>query len=614
MTNEPPQRDRVGPAAAPLYDAAFEHDACGDRVRGRRVAAGRRDRVLPLALGGLAALAPPRRVRGRRRVVATGPGVSLPLDRALLERSCRRGGPRRPAGRRPALPAADRAGARGGAARRARGRCPRDRGPRDRRAGGACRSTTRARRRGRGMPARRSSRRSSRRPVGCGPAALGDAAFERRLVLARRRLETAAREAGLGDAVAVPSASCRTIVYKGLVAGARLADLYPDLRASPIRVRYAIFHQRYATNTQPTWRLAQPFRSIAHNGEINTVRGNRAQVRGRAARSRRGPRRPRELVGAGPLLSPDGSDSQSLDELPRAARRDRLGPGHGAPHRDARGAGAPPRAASPRRDAPPPDRRPARAVGRARGDRLRGRPARRGDRRPQRPPADRLRGHARPARRRRVARPARSRSPPADTVRRGRLGPGELLLVDPARGLVLEDGEAKAHLLRRLPIHDAPRPAHLDPAPGDDESSVAIDGAPTPAGLRFLAGLHAENARLDIKTMALEGHEPLWSMGDDTPTPGLGRIDRPIADHLRQAFAQVTNPPIDPERERAVMDLRVELGRRSALLGGPPARIRGRSASSGPYLADLAGARPRLPGPGPPARRDVARDRRARRA
>ena len=88
--------------------------------------------------------------------------------------------------------------------------------------------------------------------------------------------------------------------------------------------------------------------------------------------------------------------------------------------------------------------------------------------------------------------------------------------------------------------------------------------------LRYLAGLDAERARLDIKTMALEGHEPLWSMGDDTPTPGRGRLDRPVADHLRQAFAQVTNPAIDPERERIVMDLRVELGRRPALLGGPP--------------------------------------------
>jgi hypothetical protein len=95
-------------------------------------------------------------------------------------------------------------------------------------------------------------------------------------------------------------------------------------------------------------------------------------------------------------------------------------------------------------------------------------------------------------------------------------------------------------------------------------------------------------ARLDIKTMALEGHEPLWSMGDDTPTPGRGRLDRPVADHLRQAFAQVTNPPIDPEREKAVMDLRVDLGRRPSLLGGPP-RVGRRSRTirlNRPVVAD----------------------------
>ncbi len=101
-------------------------------------------------------------------------------------------------------------------------------------------------------------------------------------------------------------------MYKGLVTGARLPLLYPDLRA-PLSLGYAVFHQRYATNTHPVWRLAQPFRSIAHNGEINTVRGNREQVRGRTRD--RGARAVADaLTAAGPLLSPDGSDSLSLDE------------------------------------------------------------------------------------------------------------------------------------------------------------------------------------------------------------------------------------------------------------------------------------------------------------
>src|SRR6185436_12644814 len=118
----------------------------------------------------------------------------------------------------------------------------------------------------------------------------------------------------------------------------------------------------------------------------------------------------------------------------------------------------------------------------------------------------------------------------------------------------------------------------------------AHESLPMETPLRYLAGLDAERARLDIKTMALEGHEPLWSMGDDTPTAGRGRLDRPVADHLRQAFAEVTNPAIDPERERIVMDLRVELGRRPALLGGPPRGPRTLRLER-PIVADLAGLR-----------------------
>src|SRR6185369_16274287 len=143
------------------------------------------------------------------------------------------------------------------------------------------------------------------------PARTSHAMFERRLVIARRRIEEAARARGLSE-LSIPSASARTTVYKGLVAGDRLGRFYPDL-TSGIAVRYAVFHQRYATNTTPVWRLAQPFRAIAHNGEINTVRGNREQVRGRT-RDRGGASFAAELLEAGPLLSPDGSDSLSLDE------------------------------------------------------------------------------------------------------------------------------------------------------------------------------------------------------------------------------------------------------------------------------------------------------------
>ncbi len=596
MSTEPPQRPRH-PARpgrvhgarrtrlevqAPLYDPAFEHDACGigfvADAGGHHLAD-----VLPLALGGLAALAH-RGAFGADGASSDGAGVSLPLEASVLEALAPGAGlaAGRPAVLQLFLPRSS-GGARGGFAAR-------------RLVSASLAGDRLTILRWRSVPtdpdALGAAARSVRpafvqafiaRPVDGKGRPLTDAAFERRLVLARRRIETAVRSAGFGDTLAIPSASCRTIVYKGLVAGARLADLYPDLRSPGIRVRYALFHQRYATNTQPTWRLAQPFRAIAHNGEINTVRGNRSQVRGRTA----DPAGPvaTELAAAGPLVNESGSDSQSLDELlellvstgwdlgtalltvmPEAL------PLRRSPH---------PQVAALRRRVAgfiAPWDGPAAIVF--------------GDGRQVGAIADRngLRPTAFAVTRDRLVAVCSEAGAiplaPEDTVRRGRLGPGELFLVDPGRGLVLEDVEAKAHLLRRLPIHDAPRHTHADPVVGAEDSSIAPDATPTGADLRFLAGLHAENARLDIKTMALEGHEPLWSMGDDTPTAGLGRIDRPVADHLRQAFAQVTNPPIDPERERAVMDLRVELGRRPALLGGPPAGSRTIRLER-PFLADL---------------------------
>jgi glutamate synthase (ferredoxin) len=587
MIQQPPRRPGRRPVAAPLYDPAFEHDACGIGFVAD-AGGGRLSEVLPLALHGLAALAH-RGAFGADGASSDGAGVSLPLDPSVLAAL---GLDHAWAAERPGvlqlfLPRTG-AGARRGAARRLVAEALREAGlavidwrtvPSDPDAlGGAARAC---------RPA--FVQVFVHRPPDPDRAGglVSDAVFERRLVVARRCLESAARAAGLGEVVAVPSVSCRTIVYKGLVAGARLADLYPDLRSAEIRVPYALFHQRYATNTQPTWRLAQPFRTIAHNGEINTVRGNRAQVRGRLADTSLANGPARELAEAGPLLAADGSDSQSLDEMLEllVATGWDLGtalltampeaPGlRRAPH--------PHVAALRRRTAgflAPWDGPAAIVFGDGR------RVGAIADRNGLRPTAfavtrDRLVAVASEA----GAIPLR----PEETVRRGRLGPGELLLVEPARGLVLEDVEAKTHLLRRLPIHDAPRPTHLDPSPGDEESSIVVgaEATRTPADLRFLAGVHAENARLDVRTMALEGHEPLWSMGDDTPTPALGRMDRPVADHLRQAFAQVTNPPIDPERERTVMDVRVELGRRAALLGGPPRRSRTLRLER-PFVADL---------------------------
>ena len=586
-TTPGPQRRSGTRIEPPLYDARYEHDACG--VGFVADAGGRSGaRILGLALGGLASL-------GHRGAFAAdgassdGAGVLLPLSRSLL-------GVIDPSGAASGVASGDASGLGGERPGVLTVFAPAAVGAPGARAPGARALVTEALA-AEGLPA------PAWRLVPVDAAALGreaaaslpvilhalvrrprtlsGPAFELALSCARRRAEAAARVAGLAG-FAIVSASSRTIVYKGLVAGDRLARLFPDLAAT-IDVPFAVFHQRYATNTHPTWSLAQPFGFVAHNGEINTVRGNREALRGRrrdagiAARRRTAADR---LRAAGPLLSRDVSDSRSLDEAIELM----VGTGWSV---EAALLALVPEAPSLRRNPHPavaafrrriagfvaPWDGPAAFVfsdGRRVGTLL--------DRNGLRPAAwavtaDRV-----------VALASEAGAVPLDPgeiIRTGRLAPGELLLVDPGAGRILTDADAKSWVLRRLPLHDAPRETFTDgegEVPATDAGVPATDagspaGAPTRTspGLRHLFGLDAERLRLDVRTMALDAHEPLWSMGDDTPLAGRSRVSRPVTDHLRQAFAQVTNPPIDPERERTVMDLRVELGRRPAFLGGIPA-------------------------------------------
>ena len=400
-------RDRSR-TVAPLYDPAFEHDACGigfvADAGGRR-----RDEVLGLALGGLAALGH-RGAFGADGESSDGAGIALPLEPALLELV---GGP---------TAAGERSGVATVFLPRGRGRATRARRLIAEALAEEGLDIALWRRVPVGVAALGAEAASSRPDVAQAvisrpddPAsgrAITDSAFERRLVVARRRLEEAARGQGLED-LSVPSMSCRTIVYKGLVAGGRLAAFYPDL-AQPMPLSYALFHQRYATNTQPTWRLAQPFRAIAHNGEIDTVRGNREQVRGRTgdAVAGRAGTLAQTLVTAGPLLAPDGSDSQSLDEMLELLVATGWDLGSALLAAMPGGVVAAPRTASPRRHAPAGNRRIPRPVGRPGRHRLLGRAARRRDSRPERAPARVVRGDRRQAGRRGV----RGRRDPAARV------------------------------------------------------------------------------------------------------------------------------------------------------------------------------------------------------
>ena len=370
--------------------------------------------------------------------------------------------------------------------------------------------------------------------------------WEHRLYRARRRAERTAE--GEGVRMYIASCSSQTVVYKGLMAGTRLADFYLDLRDEACESKLAVFHQRYSTNTMPDWRLAQPFRMLAHNGEINTITGNRAWMRAREAELEP------NLRGA---IWPEGSDSASLDnalellvqrgwEVSEALMS--LVPdaweGRGdlaAAVRDFY------RYQSIRFE--PWDGPAALAFsdGTIVGAAL--------DRNGLRPlrwqrTKDGLVAAASEAGVVTMA--------PADVVERGRLGPGQMLLVDTRDGSLLRDADAKERAAAR---HDYALLADRVLIPVE-RHHVDLEPLEDLAAQHALHGWGFEDVKFVVDAMAESGAEPVYSMGDDIPIAALGRTPRRVYGYLRQRFAQVTNPAIDPLREKAVMSLRVLLGAR----------------------------------------------------
>jgi glutamate synthase (ferredoxin) len=374
------------------------------------------------------------------------------------------------------------------------------------------------------------------------PYGVGSDEAERRAYLARRRL------AGDPDAY-VCSLSFRTVTYKALCAAGQLAAFYRDLTDPGFAVPFAIFHQRFSTNTEPSWERAQPFRLLCHNGEINAIDGNVNAMRARGLR----------------VLEPGGSDSALLDNslelLVRAGR-------------DVRHAAAMliPEAweADPGRDAEvcdfyryhatllEPWDGPAAVVftdGRVVGAAL--------DRNGLRP----LRWAVTDGGLVACASEAGAIPLPSDArVRRGRLGPGQLLAVD-SRGAGLEESEAvKRRLARRRPYRRwLSAVEHIPPC----DPVLPTDEDLTPR--HALAGFTREELTVLLRPAAAHAREPTSSMGDDTALPPLAGRARPLFSYFRQRFAQVTNPPIDHLRERSVMSLRTRLGARGRLLAEEPA-------------------------------------------
>ena len=411
----------------------------------------------------------------------------------------------------------------------------------------------------------------------------------------------------------MPSASCRTLVYKGLVTGARLPQLFPDLRA-PLSVALRglppALRDEHASGVGP--RPAVPARSPT------TARSTRSAAI--ASRSAAGPAtsarrrsRPSSLA-AGPLLSPGGSDSLSLDEalellmatgwdltpallaaIPEALALRR------SPH---------PHVATLRRRTAgflAPWDGPA-AIVFADGARV----GAMVDRNGLRPASFAV------TRDRLVAVASEAGAVPfaaTDTIRRGRLGPGELLLVEPGRRAILEDAEAKAARSGRC-RSTMRRGRSTRTGPSSPPRPLAHESVPLDVQLRHLAGLDAERARLDIKTMALEGHEPLWSMGDDTPTPGRGRAGpagrRPPPPGVRAGHEPRHRPRTRADRHGPAGRARPSAGaaRRPAARARARSGWTGRSSPTSTGLLDAVRAAGQAP---PPTRRHLARERRARR-
>ncbi|HEY5341810.1 MAG TPA: glutamate synthase large subunit [Candidatus Aquilonibacter sp.] len=362
------------------------------------------------------------------------------------------------------------------------------------------------------------------------PSRDGAEEIERRLCILRKAFE---RE----STGYVCSLSSNTIVYKALCASDDLAAFYPDLSDPRFRSAFAIFHQRYATNVLPRWSLAQPFRLLSHNGEINTIWGNRARMEARRA----------GLPAAfEPLLTPDVSDSASLDEIAELLSR------HGRTVCE-----------SVRMLMPPVVERRESSFHRYHADvveawdgpaaiafadgRYVGAALDRNGLRPCRFLIDDTTIVA-------GSEAGIVDLDPERVVCSGRLGPGEMIALDLEAGQVLFDEDLSRLLDQRTPYSALIEESTLEPI---DAPPLQ---APQLAELQRRFGYTREDVKMVLAPMASDGKEPLWSMGDDTPLTALSHSPRAFYTYFRQRFAQVTNPPIDPLREACVMTLRTRLG------------------------------------------------------
>lgn len=403
------------------------------------------------------------------------------------------------------------------------------------------------------------------------PEGMDAKAFERELHLASRLAENLSSQADI-EGLYFASVSAQTLTYKALVEGSKLGQFYPELSDPLMQIAFAQVHQRYSTNTLPSWKNAQPFQLLAHNGEINTVGGNKIWTAAREA-GMRSPVWGGALADLSPVIRGGGSDSANLDNviklltLSGRSVSEAMAIAVPSAWENDSGMSAQERAFFEHGQLfMNPWDGPALLVftdGTEIGAIL-------------------DRNGLRPARYMEtksglIAVTSEAGVIPveeSEITKKGRLGPGQMVIVDLAGGRVKDDAQIKTEIASKHPYaqinEETIRPLSVftgrtEPDSNGHEHYLLYP--PTLSQLQIAHGMTHEDIETVITTMAQEGKDPVWSMGKDTPEAAiLSDVVRPLDVFFKQRFAQVTNPPIDPIRERAVMSLNTVLGPRPDML------------------------------------------------
>ncbi|MFP5238010.1 MAG: glutamate synthase large subunit [Acidobacteriota bacterium] len=402
------------------------------------------------------------------------------------------------------------------------------------------------------------------------PEGLDEDAFERLLYRIRRRTENevAASEIEGKEDFYIPSFSCRTIIYKGLMLAPQIEKFYFELANPLVTSALALVHQRFSTNTFPSWKLAHPYRYVAHNGEINTIRGNVSWMNARQGVLEH------ELYGEKieelfPVVVPGGSDSASLDNAVEFLFQS----GRSLPHVMAMlipeaWAGNPDMDEDKRAfyeyhaSLMEPWDGPAAIAftdGRVIGATL--------DRNGLRPGRYMITKDDIVV----LASEAGVIDAPAEEIRKkGRLQPGRMFLVDTVQKRIIADAEIKKDLAARQPYGEWLKQQQVTLQQLPEPSRVIASNPETLLRRQRAYGYSEEDLRILLAPMGAKGEEPIGSMGTDTPLACLSDRPQPLFNYFKQLFAQVTNPPIDPIREEMVMSLISYIGTERNILEEKP--------------------------------------------